>query len=244
MRNIKLTVQYDGTGYSGWQSQKNSVAVQDVLGEAIRGVTGERPAIIGAARTDAGVHAACQVANFRTASKIELGKLKRGINSNLPPDIAVKGLQETRRDFHAQYDARTKRYRYTVYSGSPVPPIGRHFVSPVKYTLDIGRMREGAKHIRGRHDFSSFQGSNSRRESAVRRVSRIDIKKRGRFIFIDIEGDGFLYNMVRAIAGTLIDVGRGRTDPGDVGKIMKAKDRRLAGSTVPAKGLCLMKVRY
>lgn len=244
MRNIKLTIQYDGTNYSGWQSQKNSLAIQDIIEGAIVKLLGEKLRIIGAARTDAGVHAKGQVANFRTKSPLSLSNIKNGLNRKLPFDIVIAKAEEVDEDFHSQYDARSKLYRYSIYTHNPVSPFYKNFVVPVYYKLNLEAIKDEAKQLLGRHDFLSFQGSNSKRINTLRRIYRIDLKKRGRFIYLDIEADGFLYNMARTIAGTLIEVGRGYFKKGSVRKILKARDRRLAGSTAPAKGLCLARVRY
>ncbi|MDB4349869.1 tRNA pseudouridine(38-40) synthase TruA [Omnitrophica bacterium] len=244
MRNIKLTIQYDGTNYSGWQSQKNSVAIQDIVEKAIAKLLGETPRITGAARTDAQVHAAGQVANFKTKSRLSLENIKNGLNRNLPRDIVVTRVNEAGGDFHSQYDAKRKLYRYRIYAGSPVPPFFKDFVTPVKYDLNMDIIREETKVLLGRHDFLSFQGARSVRNNTVRDIYRIDVRRRGRLIEFDIEANGFLYNMVRTIIGTLIDVGRGYLKRGSLKKILEGRDRRLAGSTAPPKGLCLMKVRY
>lgn len=244
MRNIKLTIQYDGTNYSGWQSQRNSLAVQDVIEKAIKKVTGERLRITGAGRTDANVHAAGQVASFRTRTSLPLIKIKKGINKNLPQDVVIIRTTEVSDDFHSQFDAKTKLYRYKFYTDKPVSPFLRNFVVPVIYELDIDLMRMEAKDLLGRHDFIAFQGSNSPRKDTVRSVRRISIKKRGKIVEFDIEGDGFLYNMVRTIVGTLIDIGRGRFGKGTIKRILTTRDRRLVGWNAPAKGLCLIKVTY
>lgn len=244
MRNVKLTIQYDGTNYSGWQSQKNSVAVQDVLEQAITKLLGEKVRVIGAARTDSKVHAACQVANFRTGSRLPAKNIKNGINRNLPADIVVAKVEDAGRDFHSQFDARKKLYRYTIFLGDTVPPFIRNYVAPISYKLDAAVMRREAKGLVGRHDFSSFQGARSERKTTVRKIYRIDIRKNGKILEFDIEASGFLYNMARTIVGTLIDIGRGHLGKGSAKRILKSRDRRMAGITAPACGLCLMKVKY
>lgn len=244
MRNIKLTIQYDGTNYSGWQSQKNSVAIQDIIERALQSLLGEKTKLIGASRTDAGVHAMGQTANFKTRSRLSVSSIKDGLNSILPPDIVIKKAQETSEDFHSQYDAKKKLYRYSLYAHNPVPPFYRNYVFKLRYKLDLDGIKEEAKALLGRHNFSSFRGGNAKNNNGTRCIHKIQIKKRGGFIYIDIEADGFLYNMARSIVGTLIDAGRGYLKKGSVKKILEAKDRRLAGSTAPAKGLCLMRVEY
>ncbi len=244
MRNIKLTIQYDGTGYSGWQSQKNSLAIQDVIENSIAKVLKESVRITGAARTDAHVHAEGQVANFTTRTRLSTRNIKNGLNRNLPRDIVITKVENVGEDFHSRYDAKAKLYRYRLYAGSPIPPFYRDFVTPLSCELDIETMKREAKGLLGRHDFLSFQGANSKRRNTVRNVKRLDIKKRGRFIDLYIEADGFLYNMVRVIAGTLIDIGRGYSKRGSIKEILKSRDRSVAGSTAPAKGLTLIKVKY
>ncbi|MFH1753794.1 MAG: tRNA pseudouridine(38-40) synthase TruA [Candidatus Omnitrophota bacterium] len=244
MRNIKLTIQYDGTRYSGWQSQKNSVAVQDVMEKALSGLLGEKVKLIGASRTDANVHAAGQVANFRTGSRLSLLNIKNGLNRRLPKDIVVLRAAMAKEAFHAQYDAKSKIYRYRVYAGNPVPPFFKDFVARTSYELDTEIMSEEAKALLGRHDFISFQGANSPRKETIRSIKSIRVKKRGKLIEFHIEADGFLYNMARAIVGTLIDIGRGHMQRGSVKEILAKRERRFAGATAPAKGLCLMKVGY
>jgi len=244
MRNIKLTIQYDGTRYSGWQSQVNSLAVQDVIERAIACVTGEKIRLIAASRTDSGVHAKGQVANFNTASRIALESLKAALNRVLPSDIAIIKANRVPMDFHSRYASTGKLYRYSVYTSDPVPPFCRNFVTPVRHKLDIDVMRAESRVILGRKDFASFQGARSKRADSVRELRSFTIQKRGSFIYFDMEADGFLYNMARSIAGTFIDIGRGHLETGCLETILKKQDRNLAGSTAPARGLCLMKVRY
>ena len=244
MRNIKLTVQYDGTNYSGWQSQKNGLTIQDVIENTARKVLRERTNLIVSGRTDAGVHAMGQVANFRTETLLPCGRIKNALNGNLPPDIRVAKIEDAAKNFHSQYDAKKKHYRYTMYAQKPVPPFYRSYVTHMPFKLDLELMKRESRPLLGRHDFFSFQGSNSRRKETTRIIYRIDIRKLGRFIYIDLEADGFLYNMARSIVGTLVDIGRGYLKEGSAKKILNAKNRRLAGYTVPAKGLCLMRVRY
>lgn len=244
MRNIRLTIQYDGTNYSGWQSQTNSIAIQDIIEKAILKVLGERLRIMGAARTDAGVHAAGQIANFKTGSLLPVKNIKDGLNRNLPSDIVIKKAEDVNAAFHSQFNARRKLYRYSVSQENPIPPFYKDFVTRIPYNLNIRLMKKEAKALLGRHDFMSFQGSNSKRSSTIRRIYRIDIKRSGEVMHLDIEADGFLYNMARTIAGTLINAGRGSIKRGAIKKILIGKDRALAGKTAPAKGLSLIKVIY
>jgi len=244
MRNIKLIIQYDGTNYSGWQSQKNSLAIQDVIEASLKKLTGRRHRVIGAARTDAGVHAKGQVANFKTESRLPLAKIRNGLNHHLPPDIVIKSAAEAAADFHSQYGAKSKYYRYIICTQKPVSPFRRNFVAPMTCRLDLKGMKRESKALLGRHDFSSFQGSSSKRVSPVRNIYRLELKKTGAFLQFDIEADGFLYTMVRTIVGTLIDVGRGYLKEGSVKRILAGGRRGLAGRTAPAAGLTLIKVKY
>jgi len=244
MRNIKLIIRYDGTNYSGWQSQKNSVSIQDTVRAAIKKVTGSHAVVTASGRTDAGVHALAQVVNFRTVSKIPLQSLRMALNTVLPDDIVVSRAEETTPGFNSQRDARSKLYRYAIYNKDFVDPFLRHYTSRCSFKLNTTLMRRGAKYLVGRHDFTSFRTKDHREKNAVRAIKRIKVARRGDIIYIDVEADGFLYNMVRNIVGTLIDVGRGRFKAEYVREIIKKKDRRLCGPTAPAKGLSLVKVRY
>jgi tRNA pseudouridine38-40 synthase len=244
MRNIKLTIAYDGTAYKGWQVQKNGRTVQGELEKAIAGIFGAKHTLYGASRTDAGVHAKAQTANFKTSSSIPVPKIPFALNSIIPEDIVVKKAEEIGPDFHSRFDAKIKRYRYCILNSKNRDPFGERYSYRVSYDLDVPLMRKGAACLKGRHDFKSFQAADKRERSSVRKITKIDVKKTGMSVIIDIEGDGFLYNMVRNIAGTLIDVGRGYLSPDSVSEILKAKDRTKAGPTAPAKGLFLLEVKY
>jgi tRNA pseudouridine38-40 synthase len=244
MRNIKLTIAYDGTNYRGWQVQKNGSTVQEELEKAVRKVFGKKHRIYGASRTDAGVHARHQAANFKAAGNIPLDNIRAALNTVLPEDIAVTGVDEVPPEFHSRFDARSKHYRYHITSSRHRDPFTEKYSWRVPYRLNVGLMRKEAACLVGKHDFRSFQASDKRERSSVRKISGINIKKRGTGITIDIEGDGFLYNMVRSIVGTLVDIGRGYLPPGSMKKILEHKDRTKAGPTAPAKGLFLMEVKY
>jgi tRNA pseudouridine38-40 synthase len=245
MRNIKLTIRYDGTNYSGWQSQKNGRAIQDVIEAAIRKITGERSHLAGSGRTDAGVHAMAQVANFKTRSKIPLERIRMALNSILPKDIVIYRVEETHPKFDAQRSAKTKLYRYTIMNNDFLDPFMRRYAAKVFYKIDVGRMRRAAMALAGRHDFRSFQATDGDREkSAVRTIKKIKIEKDGDLVYIDIEANGFLYNMARNIVGTLVEVGRGKYSVGSVKEILGKKDRRYCGPTMPAKGLSMIRVVY
>ncbi len=244
MRNIKLIISYDGTNYSGWQSQSNGVTIQDKIERAIYKVLREKIRVTGASRTDAGVHARMQVANFKTESTLPLANIINGINRNLPRDIAIRKGKETSIGFHSQYHAKSKLYRYTVTNQSPVSPFEKDYVLSVRKPLNVDDMKREARHLKGLQDFSSFQGARSKRDNTIREIYSIEINKRGKTIYIDVEANGFLYNMMRIIAGTLIGIGRGHLKKDSIKRILAKKRREYAGMTVPAKGLCLMKVRY
>jgi tRNA pseudouridine38-40 synthase len=245
MRNIKLTIRYDGTEYSGWQFQRNSrMTIQAILQRAIKKITGEHSHVTGSGRTDAGVHAMAQIANFKTHSKIPLKNIQLALNSILPDDIVIYDAQEADAKFDAQRSAVSKLYRYTIMNADYMDPFIRRYAAKIFYTIDISLMKKAAKHLVGRHDFRAFQAVDGVERNSVRTVKYITIRKRGDLITIDIEADGFLYNMVRNIAGTLVEVGRGKFTVASVATMLRKKDRRLSGPTMPAKGLTLIKVRY
>ncbi|MDP3786569.1 MAG: tRNA pseudouridine(38-40) synthase TruA [Candidatus Omnitrophota bacterium] len=244
IRNILLKIEYDGTNYSGWQSQKNSRSIQDTTEAALKRITGRKARLISCGRTDAGVHALGQIANFKTTSDILLYKLQRGLNSVLPKDIVIKEIREAPLKFHSRFDAKSKTYCYTIINGASPSAVQRDFTAYIPYKLDLPLIKKEAKHLLGKHDFKSFQAADKVERSSIRTIKRLDIKKAGNSIKITVEADGFLYNMVRNIVGTLLEIGKGRLKPGSMGKILKAKDRKLAGPTASARGLCLMEVKY
>ena len=244
MRNIKLTIQYDGTRYAGWQFQKNARSIQEVIQNAIKKITGKKANLIGSGRTDAGVHAEAQIANFKTRSKIPLKNLQMALNSALPDDIVVSKIEEAALRFNAQHDARSKLYRYTIVNNDFINPLLRNTAAKCFYKIDIDMMRRVAKLLVGRHDFTSFRTVDGEKKNAVRTIKYIKIEKFKDVISIYIEANGFLYNMVRTIVGTLIEAGRGKFSMDRVKEILKKKDRCFSGPTMPAKGLCLVKVRY
>jgi tRNA pseudouridine38-40 synthase len=244
MRNVKLTIEYDGTGYVGWQVQPNGTSVQEVLQRAVAEITGEPDAaVVGSGRTDAGVHAAGQVAHIKTETAIPAGDLVHAINTKLPDDIAVLHAADVPPDFHARYAARAKTYRYSILNRPVRSPLARNRTHLVRHTLDVSAMRAAARHLVGRHDFTSFQ-SKPDGTSAVRTISRLEIQDRAPRIDIEVTANGFLYHMVRTLAGTLIEVGRGRRAPDDIPGLIEARDRSRAGPTAPPQGLCLLDVTY
>jgi tRNA pseudouridine38-40 synthase len=244
MRNVKMTIEFDGTNYFGWQSQAKGVTVQDLLEEAIKKILGKRSPVLASGRTDSGVHVMAQVANVRGHFPMDDKTLLRALNSMLPDDIAVKELETVPAEFNALKDAKWKKYRYCIYN-SPIrsPLKGRtswHMISP----LDIKAMKKGAKCLLGSHDFASFMGSNSSVIGTKRNIISLDILESDGILQIEITADGFLKQMVRNIVGTLAEMGRGRMKPELMKEILEAKDRRKAGQTAPAHGLFMVEVGY
>jgi tRNA pseudouridine38-40 synthase len=244
MRNIQIIIAYDGTRYSGWQVQKNAVTVQAEVQKALREVTGRRTSVIGASRTDAGVHARRQAANFRTDCAIPVENVPPAVSRLLPEDIVVLEAAEVPDGFNSRFDAKSKLYRYRIYRSPARDPFRERYSWRVSFPLDVDIMRREASALIGEHDFRSFQASDKHERSSVRRITRLDITERNDELFLDIEGNGFLYNMVRSITGTLVDGGRGYLQPGSMEHIISARRREAAGPTAPAKGLFLQKVRY
>ncbi|MFC1548970.1 tRNA pseudouridine(38-40) synthase TruA [Candidatus Omnitrophota bacterium] len=244
MRNIKLTITYDGTDYRGWQVQKNGQTVQEEMERAVKKVFGKRHRIYGASRTDAGVHAEQQVANFKVSSNIPIKSVQPALNAALPENIVVTGAEEVPVDFNSRFDAKSKLYRYRIINKKHRDPFAEKYSWRVSYQLDVPLMKKEAACLIGKHDFKSFQASDKRERASVRRILSVDIKKNKEDITIDIKGDGFLYNMVRNIVGTLVDIGRGYLPPGSMKTVLKNKDRTKAGPTAPAKGLYLINVNY
>ncbi|NLN15366.1 MAG: tRNA pseudouridine(38-40) synthase TruA [Tissierellia bacterium] len=244
MRNIKLTIEYEGINYSGWQAQDNALGIQEVVEKAIANLTGERVNLIASGRTDAKVHAKGQVANFLTNSSIPAERFKYALNTKLPEDIKVLESQEVDLDFHARFDAIKKRYRYVIYNGEMPRPLYRNFSYHVDQPLDISKMEEAAKHLIGRKDFRSFMGPRTDVFTTIREIYSVDISKKDDLIEITIEGNSFLRNMVRIIVGTLVYVGLGKIKSQDIPKIIDGRDRTLAGPTAPPQGLFLEKVYY
>ena len=245
MRNIKLTIEYAGTNYAGWQVQnKKHRTLQETLEKALQKILQKRIKIIGSGRTDAGVHAQAQVANFKTDSSIAIEKLQKALNAVLPDDISVIKTEEAGLDFHSRFSAKSKVYRYTILNRSSRPAILKDTVYFSPYPLNLKLMRKEARAILGRHNFQSFQAADKKERDATRNIKNLKITRDKDFIYIDIEAEGFLYNMVRNIVGTLIEIGRGKLPEGSTKKILLARNRKFAGPTVPAQGLCLLAVKY
>ena len=244
MRNLKLVLSYDGTEFNGWQTQPGFRTVQETLEKAIHALTREKVHANASGRTDAGVHAVGQVINFYSNTPYTTEVLVRALNAHLPPDVVVREAQEVPQAFDANRDARRKLYRYVIHDG-PVPdPFLRRYCHQSRHRLDVEAMRRAAEPLRGRHDFHSFETDWPNRMSSVRNITHLTVNRAGDWIWLDVEADGFLYNMVRAIAGTLMNVGRGYWPPSQVDQILQAEDRRLAGPTAPAQGLFLVRVTY
>jgi tRNA pseudouridine38-40 synthase len=256
MRNIKLILQYDGTGYRGWQRQKQGEpTVQDEVETCIARITGRASGVKGSGRTDSGVHALGQVAVFRTDSPLSASIIKWALNATLPGDIRVVSVEETERSFHPQFSAHGKRYVYIIANMDYTPAFLMRYVWHVPQTLDVGRMRKAAGHLLGRHDFRAFMASGSGAKNTVREIKSITVQNsenigfldfsiKGGFIKVAVEGDGFLRHMVRNIIGTLVDVGKGAISADTLVDIISSRDRGLAGPTAPAKGLYLDMVSY
>jgi tRNA pseudouridine38-40 synthase len=245
MRNIKMILEYEGTRYHGWQYQVGRTTIQQVLEKCIGTITQEKIRVIGSGRTDAGVHALNQVANFTTNTTIEVRNLLRGINSLLPQDIVVKELMEMDGDFHARYDAKSKVYVYQIVNRPVRSALYSRYAWFIREPLDVERIRDTSALLIGTHDFSSFCAANCGIKNHVRTVMNIDVDKNHRgMIKVNVEADGFLKYMVRNIVGTLSDVGKGKLSPTGLKGIVEAKDRRWAGITAPACGLFLKEVRY
>ena len=244
LRRYKLIVEYDGTDYCGWQRQINGPSVQQTLEETLSRLTGETIAVTGSSRTDAGVHAMGLCAHFDSATRIPAEKIAFALNTMLPPDIRVRESGAAPEGFHARYSACGKVYRYRFFNSRHDCAIGRQYAAHVPLRLDVERMNEEAQALCGTHDFEAFAASGSVVKSTVRTIYRVQVKRLGDEVELLVLGDGFLYNMVRIIAGTLMEVGTGKREPGAIAKAIETRDRLALGQTAPAKGLTLMRVLY
>ena len=246
MRNLKLEIEYDGTNYAGWQVQPKArgKTIQAVIERKLRKILQEKVKLIASGRTDSGVHARAQIANFLTSSRIPLDKLKLGLNGILPEDIKIVKLNEAPLGFHSRFSAKSKLYRYTILNRDYSSPLLRHTVFFYPRPLDTKIMQNEARALLGKHNFSAFQASRGKEKNPVKTIKKVAVVKKNNFIYIDIEADGFLYNMVRNIAGTLIEAGRGKLPAGSLKRILLSRNRMHAGQTASPKGLCLLKVKY
>jgi tRNA pseudouridine38-40 synthase len=257
MRMLKLTVAYDGAGYVGWQRQANGISIQGLIEEAIARVEGHDVTLTGAGRTDAGVHALGQVASVRITSAITCEGYVRALNTILPPDIRVRCVEDVPAAFHARFDVRAKTYRYRVLNAPIASPFDVRYAWHVNYALDVDAMRAALALCIGEHDFSAFQARGSSIRETVRTIHAAGITQtvggeawpvldaeHASLLAISVTGDGFLRHMVRTLVGTLVEVGRGRWPPAELGRIVAAQDRSQAGPTAPAQGLFLVEVAY
>ncbi len=245
-RNLRLTLAYDGRGFHGWQRQEGVRTVQADVEDVCRRVLGELVHVVGASRTDTGVHARGQVAHMRTDTVIPLANLKRAIGHHLPVDVGLVEIDEVRTDFHSSTCAQRKRYRYRIFAHER-RPVEQQLLGVVWHCwmpVDLTRMAAAAPAWIGRHDFASFASAGSPRETTVRSVFAIDVQPVGHEIRVDIEGDGFLYHQVRNMVGTLVEIGRGHWPVERASEILAARDRRAAGPTAPPEGLCLEWIQY
>ena len=244
MRNLKFTMSYDGTDYHGFQIQKNEVTIEGTLKNAVYELTGEMVDIIGCGRTDVGVHAVKYTFNFKTESSIPCDKFPIALNTVTPEDITILSCEEAEESFHSRFSAKNKTYRYIILNSKFKNPFMNRFAYYYKHKLNIGNMIIAKKYIEGTHDFKCFMAQGSVIRDTVHTVYSIDIKQEEEKIIIDVCGNGFLYNMVRIIVGTLIAVGNGKIQPEEVKNIIDGKNRENAGMTVPANGLYLKEVVY
>jgi tRNA pseudouridine38-40 synthase len=263
-RTLKLTLAYDGTDYVGWQRQAEGVSIQGLLEDALSSIEGGHVSVTGAGRTDAGVHALGQVASATITHAIDPASLRRALNAMLPHAVRVLDVEEKGEGFHARYGARGKTYRYCLANGEVVSPFERRYVWHVTHALDVDAMAEAARAVEGRHDFAGFQASGSATATTERTMSSSTLRvagvddvfwrpvmprwdaggRHGRLLIYEVSGDGFLRHMVRTIVGTLVEIGAGRRSAGAVEAIVASRDRREAGPTAPACGLCLVRVAF
>ena len=245
MRTLKLTIAYDGTDYSGWQAQPDRRTIQGTFEATWAKITRESLRAVASGRTDAGVHARGQVLSLQTDSRLSVDTLRQALNAELPHDVAVLAVEEAAPDFHAIGDTLRKTYRYTILDGRVRDVFARRYVWHVPHRLDERAMQVAGQALIGRHDFSSFENQGAPRTTSVRtlfdlRVSRPQTDR----VEIEVTADGFLYNMVRTIVGSLVEVGRGVQPPEWIAEVLAAQDRRRAGQTAPPQGLCLLRVEY
>lgn len=244
MRTIRLTIEYDGTGYAGWQVQPNGLAVQEVVENALARVLGENVRLTSSGRTDAGVHAKGMVAHFVTSGELPLPAFREGVNRHLPRDVAIREAVEVPGDFHARFSSRGKWYRYTLYQGPVRSPLAGRTSWHIRSPLDVEAMSQGADAFVGTHDFSAFRSSSCEAKTTVREIFSVDILPEGELLRIDVKGRGYLKNMVRVMVGTLMEVGLGRRPAGDIRRLLEDGRREQSGRTAPPQGLCLMEVWY
>ncbi len=245
MRNIKLTIEYDGKEFNGWQRQPNKLNIQGTIEKAIERITKEPVELNASGRTDAGVHALGQVANFKTNSNLPIEKMSIAINTNLKKSIRIQHAEEVDERFHSRLSCKRKTYRYIINNSKYGTAIHRNLETHIPQKLNIEKMQEAAKYFEGEHDFKAFKASGTSNKNSVRTIYKAEVKKMPEEkIYIELTGNGFLYNMVRIIAGTLVDVGLEKIEPEEIKNIIKKQKRELAGKTMPPYGLYLVKVEY
>ncbi|AWX53850.1 MULTISPECIES: tRNA pseudouridine(38-40) synthase TruA [Brevibacillus] len=244
MKRLRCVLAYDGTDFSGFQVQPDQVTVQGEIEAALNRVTGEDIQVFGSGRTDAGVHARGQVIHFDTSSNIPMDKWRFVLNNQLPDSIVIRTVEEVDASFHARFDVQVKEYRYCI-DNNPVADVFRHrYADHVRFPLDVDAMQQAAHYLVGEHDFTSFCSAKTFVEDKVRTVYGLTVEKIGHEVWVTCRGNGFLYNMVRIIVGTLVEVGQGKRSPAELREILAACDREKAGKTAPAKGLTMWEVVY
>ena len=245
MRNIKLVIEYDGKEFNGWQKQPTKLNIQGEIERAIKQITGEEVDLTASGRTDAGVHALGQVANFKTNSNIPIEKIPIALNSNLKKSIVIKSAEEVEERFHSRLNCKRKTYRYIINNSKYGTAIYRNLETHIPMKLDIQKMQEAVKYFEGEHDFKAFKASGTSSKSSVRTIYKAEVIEAGNErIYIELTGNGFLYNMVRIISGTLVEVGLGKIEPNEIKTIIDSQKRENAGKTLPPQGLYLIKVEY
>lgn len=244
MKRVRMVISYDGTAYCGWQIQNNGITVEEIINRELSSLLGENIAVIGASRTDSGVHAIGNVAVFDTETKIPSEKISFALNQRLPDDIRIQKSEEVEEDFHPRYCDSTKTYEYKILNRKFPDPLNRLYTHFVYMPLNVEKMKEAAAYLVGEHDFASFCSAGSQVKTTIRTVYTLDVSKAEDIIKIRISGNGFLYNMVRIIVGTLLKVGLGVYPPEYVKEILEAKDRYMAGPKAPARGLTLVGIEY
>lgn len=244
MRNIKLTIEYDGKDFNGWQKQPNKLNIQGEIEAVIENITKEKIELIASGRTDAGVHAIGQVANFKTNSNIPIEKIPIAINSQVKNSIRIKSAEEVDERFHSRYNCKRKTYRYIIDNSKYGSSIFRNMTYHMPIKLNINEMQKAVKYFEGEHDFKAFKSSGTSSKSSIRTIYEAKVIEKNEYIILELTGNGFLYNMVRIIAGTLVDVGLEKLKAKDIPVILEKKDRQKAGKTLPPQGLFLVKVEY
>ncbi len=244
MKNIRLTIEYDGKDFNGWQKQPNKLNIQGEIERAIEEITGEKVDLIASGRTDAGVHALAQMANFKTNSNLPVEKYPIALNTKLKRSIRIQKAEEVEENFHSRYHCKKKTYRYIINNSKYGSSIYRNLEYFIPNKLNVEKMQEAVKYFEGEHDFKAFKASGTSSKSSVRIIYKTKVEKQGDRIIIELTGNGFLYNMVRIIAGTLVEVGLEKIEPNEIPEIIEKGERERAGKTLPPQGLYLVKVEY